>query len=195
MGSVIPLEQKFYDLMEANPVIAAVKDDQGLEKCCMCDDIRIVFVLYGDVCTVKRIVDRIKEAGKTAAVHVDLIEGLSGKEIAVDFIRQNTQADGIISTKPALIKRAKELNLHTILRVFILDSMAIENVQKQMNVARPDLIEILPGLMPKIITRVSHMVKVPVIAGGLISEKEDVMAALSAGAISVSTTNPSVWEM
>jgi len=181
--------------MEDNPVIAAVKDDQGLEKCCMSNDIRIVFILYGDVCTVKTIVERIKESGKIAVVHVDLIGGLSGKEVVVDFIRQNTQADGIISTKPALVKRAKELNLYTVLRVFILDSMAFENIPKQMSVARPDVIEILPGLMPKIITRVSRLVRVPVIAGGLISEKEDVVAALSAGAISVSTTNPSVWEM
>lgn len=57
------------------------------------------------------------------------------------------------------------------------------------------MIEILPGLMPKIIRRISRLVKVPVIAGGLISEKEDVVAALAAGATAVSTTNPSVWEM
>ena len=44
--------------------------------------------------------------------------------------------------------------------------------------------------MPKVIRRVCRLVRVPVIAGGLISDKEDVMAALSAGAISVSTTNP-----
>ncbi len=73
--------------------------------------------------------------------------------------------------------------------------MAFENIQKQMSVARPDTIEILPGLMPKIIHRICRLVKVPVIAGGLISEKEDVVAALAAGAISVSSTNPRVWEM
>ena len=49
--------------------------------------------------------------------------------------------------------------------------------------------------MPKVIRRVARLVKLPVIAGGLISEKEDVMAALSAGAISVSSTNQSVWSV
>ena len=47
----------------------------------------------------------------------------------------------------------------------------------------------------KIIRRVSKLTRVPVIAGGLISEKEDVMAALSADAISVSTTNPQIWRL
>lgn len=189
------MDQRFYDLMEANPVIAAVKDMEGLAACCEREEIKIVFVLFGDICNISSIVKRIKDAGKTSMVHIDLITGLSGKEVAVDFIKENTRADGIISTKPALIKRARELSLYTTLRVFVLDSMAFENIEKQMSVARPDVIEILPGLMPKVIKRVCKLVRVPVIAGGLISDKEDVMAALSAGAISVSTTNPKVWLM
>ena len=34
-----------------------------------------------------------------------------------------------------------------------------------------------------------------VIAGGLIADKEDVMGALEAGAVAVSSTNPGVWEL
>lgn len=191
----IPMDQKFYDLIESNPVIAAVKDIDGLNACCAREEIKVVFILFGDICNIGTIVSQIKQADKVAMVHVDLITGLSGKEVAVDFIKNNTLADGIISTKPALIKRARELSLYTTLRVFVLDSMAFENIEHQMAVARPDIIEILPGLMPKVIRRVCRLVRVPVIAGGLISDKEDVMAALSAGAISVSTTNPKVWLM
>jgi len=189
------MNQKLYDLIETNPVIAAVKDMEGLDACCQRDEIKVVFILFGDICNISTIVEQIKASDKVAMVHIDLITGLSSKEVAVDFIRNNTSADGIISTKPALIKRARELSLYTTLRVFVLDSMAFENIEKQMSVARPDIIEILPGLMPKVIRRVCRLVKVPVIAGGLISDKEDVMAALSAGAISVSTTNQKVWLM
>lgn len=189
------MDQRLYDLIEANPVIAAVKDMDGLAGCCAREEIKVVFILFGDICNIGAIVKQIKDADKVAMVHIDLITGLSSKEIAVDFIKESTSADGIISTKPALIKRARELSLYTTLRVFVLDSMAFENIEKQMSVARPDIIEILPGLMPKVIHRVCRLVKVPVIAGGLISDKEDVMAALSAGAISVSTTNPNVWLM
>nr|WP_330387638.1 glycerol-3-phosphate responsive antiterminator [Lacrimispora sphenoides] len=190
-----PMDQKYYDLFESNPVIAAVKDMKGLADCCSMEEIRVVFILFGDICNLSSIVKQIKDADKVAMVHIDLITGLSGREIAVDFIKNNTKADGIISTKPALIKRAKELSLFTTLRIFVLDSMAFENIDRLMNVARPDIIEILPGLMPKVIKRVCSLVKVPVIAGGLISDKEDVMEALAAGAISVSTTNPMVWKM
>jgi glycerol-3-phosphate responsive antiterminator len=49
--------------------------------------------------------------------------------------------------------------------------------------------------MPKVIKRICSQTLVPVIAGGLIADKEDVMAALSAGAVSISTTNQAVWFM
>lgn len=185
----------FYKLLEDNPVIAAVKDEKGLKACCLNQDIRMTFVLYGNICNIRQTVERLKQAGKTVLVHVDLIEGLSGKEIIVDFIRTHTEADGIISTKPALVRKAGECGLSTVLRVFILDSMSFQNVPRQIGAAEPDMLEMLPGVMPKIIRNVKRMVKIPVIAGGLISDKEDVIEALSAGAISVSTTNPDVWEM
>ena len=71
---------------------------------------------------------KVREKGKIAMVHIDLISGLGSKEIAVDFIKKHTEANGIISTKPLLVKRAKELGLYTILRFFIIDSMAFENI-------------------------------------------------------------------
>ena len=189
------MDQRFYDMIEANPVIAAVKDEEGLEACCKLEEIKVIFILYGSICNIGDIVKKIKEADKIAMVHVDLINGLASKEIAVNFIKYSTEADGIITTKPILVKRAKELGLHTILRVFLLDSMAYQNIEKECVNVRPDIIEVLPGLMPKVIRKIAKSIRIPVIAGGLISEKEDVMAALDAGAISVSTTNPSVWEM
>lgn len=128
-------------------------------------------------------------------VHIDLIVGLSSKEVTVDFIKINTMADGIITTKPALVKRAKELNLFTVLRYFLIDSMALENIRQQSCNVKPDFIEVLPGVMPKLIKEVCHIIRIPIIAGGLISDKESVVSALGAGAIAVSTSNRTVWLM
>ena len=189
------MDSRFYELMESNPVIAAVKDEEGLEACCAKEDIKVVFILYGDICNLKDIVSRLHKAGKTAIVHIDLIAGISGKEIAVQFVKETAGADGIITTKPLLIRKAKSIGMYAVLRVFMLDSLALETLQHQVATARPDVIEVLPGLMPKIIHKVVKMTRIPVIAGGLVSEKEDVVEALNAGAVSVSTTNRKVWDM
>lgn len=189
------MRDSMYHILESTPVIAAVKDMGGLKKSCALSDIKVVFILFGDVCSIEDIVEQVKAAGKLAFIHMDLISGFSSKDVIVDYLAQNTKADGIISTKPTLIKRAKELGLLTVMRFFLLDSLAYANIARQLDAVSPDCIEILPGLMPKIIRKVCKKVRIPVIAGGLIAEKEDVVQALDAGAISVSTTNPIVWEL
>lgn len=188
------MEQKFYDVMLDCPIIPAVKDNKGLEMCIQ-SEIKVVFVLFGDICSIGEIIAKLKDAGKTVLVHADLVLGLSPKEVAVDFIKQNTRADGIISTKINLIHRANELGLYTIYRVFILDSRAIEGLQRQEGTLQADFVEILPGVMPKVTKHICETIRIPVIAGGLIRDKEDVMQALEAGAMSISTTNQEVWFM
>ena len=192
------MNQEFYDAVEANPVIAAVKNDAGLQAAVEMEEIQVIFVLYGDVCTIPEILERIKAAGKKAMVHIDLIAGLSAKEISVEFIARQTRADGIITTKPALVRRAKELGIFAVLRFFVIDSLAlknIENLEMQCGTSRPDFVEVLPGVMPKVLGRIAKVSRIPMIAGGLITEKEDVIAALSVGAIAVSSTNQDVWKL
>lgn len=186
------MKKEFMEALEDSPIIAAVKDDRGLEKCLESDS-RVIFILYGDICNIADIVRKVKAADKLAMVHLDLINGLSAKDIAVDFIRKYTAADGIISTKPALVKHAGELGMSSVLRLFVIDSMAYENIEKQVKTARPDVIEILPAMMPKIVRKICKISQTPVIAGGLVTNKEDVMSLLQAGVVSVSSTNQDIW--
>ncbi len=93
------------------------------------------------------------------------------------------------------LRGRRELGLVAVQRFFLLDSMALENIEKDLARDASDLIEVLPGLMPKMIRRLVQDTGKPVIAGGLISDKEDVTGALGAGAVAVSTTNPAVWSM
>lgn len=183
---------KIMDLLEASPVIAAVKDEKSFKRCFE-SECQIVFLLCGNICNISQLVKQVKEHGKTAIVHVDLVAGLSAKEVAVDFIKQNTEADGIISTKPLLVKRAVELGMIGIQRTFVIDSMAMDTTKKQIDTFRPDLVEIMPGIIPKVLRRIREYTDVPIIAGGLISNKKDIMTAFAEGADAVSTTKENLW--
>ncbi len=48
------------------------------------------------------------------------------------------RADGIISTRPHLIRRGRELGLLTVLRVFAIDSKAVGNLTREAAAAGPD---------------------------------------------------------
>ena len=67
------MNYKFLDALEVSPVIAAVKDDEGVDACLKSES-QVVFILYGDICTIPEIVSKVKAAGKLAVVHLDLIE-------------------------------------------------------------------------------------------------------------------------
>lgn len=186
------MNKALQEAIEYSPIIAAIKDDKGL-KACLDSDCSIVFILYGDLITIPDIVKILKEAGKLAFVHIDLIHGLQSKEISVDFIHKYTQADGIISTKAPLVNRARELGLYTVMRFFVIDSMALDNIEKQLKTTKPDIIEVLPGPMPKVVSHIAALAKRPVIAGGLVADKEDVYALLKAGAACISSSSADVW--
>ena len=181
------------DIFKANPIIAAINNDKLLleaEKC----DIDVVFVLYGTILTLPGIVERLKSKGKTVIVHVDLITGLSSKEVAVDYIATSTKADGIISTKTNLVKRAKELGLIAGERSFIVDSMALSTTITHLTSFKPDFLEVMPGLIFLVISELSSY-NIPIVAGGLINSREEILSALNAGASAISSSSPSIWKM
>ena len=195
IGGFYLKHHEFIQAVEANPVIAAVKSDEGLRHC-LDTDIGIVFTLYGDLGSIENIVKQIKDAGKIAMVHIDLVNGMQPKEVSLDFIRNRTGADGIITTKYSLVQHAKNLELNTILRMFMLDSTSMETLDRysRQDSVQPDIMELLPGtLLPDVIRRANQICRVPVMASGLISRKEEIMNALKNGAISISTTNETLW--
>jgi len=71
----------------------------------------------------------------------------------------------------------------------------LKNVIKYIEAGHADTYEVLPGGMYKIITMLSNISSVPLIAGGLISDKEDVISALSAGATAISSTDTTIWTL
>ena len=52
----------FCRLLAENPVIAAIKGEEGLARC-LESDCQVVFILYGTICDIGEIVARIQQAG------------------------------------------------------------------------------------------------------------------------------------
>lgn len=176
------------------PVIAAVKsaDEAEAAKASSCS---VVFLLQSSLGTLARDIAAYKRAGKWVFLHLDLVDGLQTKDVAVDFLAQNTEVDGLISTRESVLKRAREVGLLTVHRFFVVDSLSLANLREAAHKPRADFIDILPGLMPRILQQFTETSPVPVLTGGLIQQKADVIAALQAGVLAVSTTDPAVWEL
>ena len=187
------MKKKLMTILENHPVIPAIKDEAGLEAVLKAE-CEVVFVLYGDVMNIVEISRRIKTSGKMVFINVDLLDGFAGKEIVLQYIRKNTEAAGILSSKASMIRAARDMGFYTIHRLFIIDSFSFSSLARQIEISRPDFLEILPG-WPRLVTWVMETTDIPIVSGGLICCKEDVVAALKAGATAICSTNPEVWSL
>lgn len=179
-------------LLEDSPLIAAVRDVRNVELTIK-SNINVIFMLCGSILNIKDIIGEIRSKGKNVFVHMDFIEGLGRDGAAVEFLKK-AGAQGIITTRPSLVKDAKSCGIYAIQRLFMLDSRSLETGIKNIIEDKPDAVEIMPGIASKVIRNIHKRVDIPVIAGGLILEKEDIIEALSMGAIAVSTSDASLWE-
>lgn len=185
---------EFYDKIHINPIIAAVRDleklDHAIKSPC-----EIVFLLTGSVFNIENIVNRVKSENKSIYIHIDLLDGFSRDIVSLRYINENIKPDGIITTKSSLIKAAKEMKLFTIQRLFMIDSLSLDTGIRSIKSTKPDAVEIMPGIMPKITKIIHESTRIPAIAGGLIIDKEDVIQSLKAGAIGISTSKEAIWNM
>jgi glycerol uptake operon antiterminator len=184
---------KLKEILINNPVVAAIKNDEQLEKA-LNSSVYIVFVLYGNILNIKEICEKLKNKGKLVFVHVDMIDGLKGDSKGIEFIKQCIDPYGIISTRPSNIKYGNQLGLSTIVRVFAIDSLSLETGIKNVHTIKPDAVEVMPGIASKIIKTMEKEIHLPIIAGGLIQDKKEVIESLAAGAVAVSTTTTSLWD-
>lgn len=179
--------------LKAYPVIAAVRDidtvDIALEK-----PVRCIFMLTGDILNIKYPVTYIKKARKRVFLHMDLLEGVSKDAAGLRYIAEIIKPDGIITTRSNLISSAKSEGIFTIQRAFFLDSQAVDTAVRTIRQVDPDAVEVLPGVIPKIIKRVHGKVHHPLIAGGLVEDINEVNAALEAGAWAVSVSKEDLWD-
>ena len=57
------------------------------------------------------------------------------------------------------------------------------------------MIEMLPGIMPSVLKRFSSQLTLPIIAGGLIDNKTEIIEILNAGAIGASIGKKELWSI
>lgn len=186
------MKNKFYHKIESNPIISAVNSMEKLDLAIKSPG-EVIFLLTGNIFNLKDIIDKAKRKDMYVYIHIDLMEGFSKDTVALKYIHENMKPDGIITTKASLIKKAKSMNIFTIQRFFILDSLALDTAIKSIKSTRPDAIEIMPGIMPKIIKKFNDEVNIPIIAGGLINDREDIINGIKSGAMGISTSKEELW--
>jgi len=178
--------------MEENPIIAAVRDINDI-MFAVHSPVTTIFILGGDILSIDEMVSSVLNSGKIVFIHIDLVEGIGKDAAGIKYLARYIKPHGLISTRNHLLKLAAEEGLVTIQRMFLVDSTSFQSGIKMIHASQPDLVEVMPGLVPKAIQSLRNEIHQPVIAGGMITCKEDIIHALQGGALAVSTSNKKLW--
>lgn len=176
--------------MEAK-IIAAVRTEEEFSDALL-SDVETIFFLAPTIFNTAAAVERAHQNGKRLLLHMDLAEGIGRDKLGLRLVK-NMHADGIISTRAGMIKMAKEMGLYTVQRFFLVDSHSVDTVIETVKSAKPDMAEIMPGVVPKVIARIRKETGVAVICGGLIETKEEIKEAFCGGAAAVSIGKKEFW--
>ncbi len=132
-------------------------------------------------------------SGKQVFVHVEMIGGIGRDAAAIQYLAESVKADGVITTKSNAIATVRQYGLPSIQRIFAIDSAAIETALRMIQTSKPDEVELMPGLMPRVIREMRQRIKQPLIVGGLVRHAEEIRTALHNGADYVSIGDASLW--
>lgn len=174
-----------------HPVISAIWQDEDFSKAVKSPS-SLIFHHGASIVSVAERIREAHDAGKKIFINLDMALGIGRDRHGVEFLK-NSGADGLISTKNGIIACAKEFGLITVQRFFIIDSQAVSSALDNIRQGSPDMVELLPGVIPSVVQKFSRAIKQPVLAGGLIKTREDIMRALSSGATAISTATEELW--
>lgn len=179
------------DLFNNKRIIAATRSDEEF-SIALQSGAEIIFDLCADILSLTKKIKSAHDGGKKLYIHIDLADGVGRDRSGITLLKK-MGIDGIISTKVNLIKLAREIGLSTVQRFFIVDSKSVHTTVEAVKVSRPDMIEIMPATVGKVITRLAGELDIPIIAGGLIETHSEITSALLSGATAVSTGAKSLW--
>lgn len=174
-------------------IIAAVRTAAEFEGAVK-SKVGIIFHLSPDLHTVADMAKNAHDCGKKLFIHLDLATGI-GKDKSGILYAKNAGVDGVLSTRVNIIKAARECGVFTVQRFFIVDSHSVDTTVEAVKAAKPDMIEIMPGVLTKGIKRLRQLVNVPIIAGGLIDSTDEIDEAVTSGATAVSTGKNELWNL
>lgn len=179
-------------VFERRRVAAAVRTEEDFAAA-LKSAVDVIFMQNSSILTVEKLISRSHEAGKKIFIHMDFTDGIGKDRAGLEFLKK-LGADGILTTKTGMIRPARELGLITVQRFFIVDSHSVDTAVESIRIAKPEVVEIMPGVVVKKIREFAEKVKTPILVGGLLEYSEEVDAAIEAGATAVSTACRNLWD-
>jgi glycerol uptake operon antiterminator len=175
------------------PVAAVISRAEELPRA-LSSSVPAVIFLRAPAFHLGPLVWSVQARGKMAFVHIDLIAGLGKDRAGIAFLAREIGVNGIITSHSALVAAAKAERVIAMQRLLLYDDLAVPSALTALEHARPDIVEVLPGVIfPLIVDQIRARADLPIIVGGFINDLAERDAALQRGAVAVSSSAAELW--
>ena len=187
-----PTAEEFLRRLVASRCCAAVTVDDRLDAA-LASRADILFLLRGNAFELAPVVQRIHDARKLVAVHLDLISGLRADRLGVAWLAR-TGVDAIISSHGQLMPAIRHEGVTAIQRFLLVRRSQLQAGIAAMSRSGPDIVELLPGvILPSVVHHFPDF-GVPLLAGGFVRTEAETRAILAAGGVGVTTSWEPLWD-
>src|SRR5438094_6260106 len=184
---------RLFEAFDHVPVAAVIRHAEDLPRA-LASQVPAIFFVRAPAFHLGPLVWAVQARGKMAFVHIDLIAGLGKDRAGIAFLAREIGVNGIITSHGALVAAARAERVIAIQRLLLYDDLALPSALAALEHARPDIVEVLPGVIfPLVVDRIRARVPLPIIVGGFVTEPEQRNAALVRGAVAISTGTTSLW--
>ncbi|WP_369018666.1 glycerol-3-phosphate responsive antiterminator [Thermatribacter velox] len=188
----------FLESLKRKPVIGALRPsnlDLMINQKVSLDLCSVFFLLEGDIQNLETISLLFEEYRPFLFVHMDLFGGIASDESGLCFLKEKFPAvSGVITTRLRTLTLARKAGFLTIFRLFLIDSESLRTALRVVREVSPDALEILPGIIFPHLKGILPLEELPpLICGGFIRKKSDVVKILRGGAQGVSTSYQKMW--
>jgi glycerol uptake operon antiterminator len=178
--------------MKDYPLIASLTKEEQIPAV-LNSQLHRVNLMTGHIGNLGSIMKQLHNAEKQVYIHLEMVAGLGKDKHAISYLAETFQIEGIITTKSNAVAAAKQVGIKSIQRIFAIDTAALQTAVRMINSMNPDEVELMPGLMPRIIKELKETIEQPLIVGGLIRYEQEIVEALENGADYVSCGDPNFW--
>jgi len=175
------------------PVAAVIRRGEELPRA-LASQVPVVFFLRAPAFHLGPLVWAVQARGKLAFVHIDLIAGLGKDRAGIAFLAREIGVNGIITSHSGLVAAARAEKVIAVQRLLLYDDLALPSALSALDHARPDIVEVLPGVIfPLVVNEIRSRLPLPIIVGGFVTEPAHRDAALQRGALAISTSTTELW--
>jgi glycerol uptake operon antiterminator len=174
------------------PMIASITKEEQIPEAIE-SNVKRVNLMTGHIGCLEEIIHQLHISGKLVYVHMEMVQGLGRDTHAVSYLADRFKVDGIVTTKSNAVSAAKQAGIKSIQRIFAIDTAALKTAIRMINQTHPEEVELMPGLMPRVIKELKSTIKQPLIVGGLIRNEQEILEAIHSGADYISCGDPSFW--